>query len=165
MPKRSNKEPWRPRAVLAIDPGEKAGVALFVDGKYVASAPARGDRWTSLTPVVATIMQGQDPTQTLCLIEGGWLSGRGMKSTMTLCMRRGLAQAAAEAAGISHFEISWPSEWQNPLFGSHKVRQGADIKALSVARAGPIAGKHVDEDQADAINLASWYWSTLERKT
>lgn len=144
-------------AVLAIDPAEYAGVAAVESDAVTYSAPAKGDRWVTLAPAVAAAVRSLSchPDQILCVIEEGWLARRSMKGTMTLARRRGIAQAAAEAAGIQAFEFISPSTWQHALFPKGwQAQEDTTSKLWSVKFAQQYCPRVVDDNEADAICLA-----------
>lgn len=149
---------WRPLAVLAVDPGESAGIAYVVGGEVIASGPGIGSRWTTLSTAVRALLAQIDHSlvlpameDTLGVIEAGWVKGRGMKSGLTLAQRRGIAQAAMESVGVSYFEFIGPTVWMNAFYGSiHKQ----DTKALAMKFAAEFSP--VNDDVADAINLARY---------
>lgn len=144
-------------AVIAIDPAKCAGIGIIVAGKVAASRPASGDRWVFLYPALKQAWEdaGAPTGRVLGVIEGGWLN-RGGKGAHTLAMRRGIAQAALEALGVTDIEFIGPSTWQNAYFGSiHKQ----DTKELSMAAARIVLGREPStDDEADALNLGIWAW-------
>lgn len=146
------------RAIIAIDPGESAGIAVVKDGKVLAARAARGDNWRTLAPAVIDAWKsaGCDVAfdQVLGVIEEGWTTGRGMIGQMTLCKRRGLAQAALEALGVTRFEFVYSSVWMNQYYGGI---HGKDTGELSVEFSTRLLGQApVNHDVGDAVNLAHW---------
>lgn len=157
----SSKKKKPPNFVVAIDPGEHAGIAMIDnDGFLVFSTPAAGDKWTTLSARLCQLIKehGIVPEQmqyALGVIEQGWLGkGRGMKSGMTLSQRRGIAQAALESAGIQRIEYIHSSTWQN---ASYDTIHNKDTKEEAM--------KYVKEkflhtpltsDEAEAIVLAHY---------
>ena len=93
--------------------------------------------------------------QVLGVIEQGWVTGRGMKGQMTLSQRRGIAQAALEALGLTRFEFVSSSVWMNAYYGGIHGKDTKEL-AMAAARAGGI--EPVSHDQADACALANWSW-------
>lgn len=145
-------------AVVAIDPGEDAGVASAIAGKVIFSRPASGHKWVLLAPaaieaVEALIKQGLKKENILGAVEQGWSGGHGMKSSMTLSQRRGIAQAALEATGITRIEYVHSATWQSQVFGGRPK----DTKKASMERASLLLDRVVEsDDEADAICIASW---------
>ncbi len=151
-----------PRLLLVIDPAAAAGVALFVDGKLTAYAKADGSKWRTLAPVVTGLVSPYGdsilPHERLCAIEDGFISFHSIKGSLTLGRRRGIAQAAAEAADITNFTFVGASTWQGKIFGGRVE----DTKASSIAVASciidaamiPSAG--LTDDEADAICIGDY---------
>ncbi len=150
------------RAIVAIDPAGSAGIAVVAEGRVLTARPAAGDRFATLAPAVkaAWLASGCEvPMHEVLGIVEGWHSARGGKGAHTLAMRRGLAQAALEAIGITRFHMPLPSQWQNAFFGSI---YGKDTKQLSVGSATSLLGTApVNDDVADSVCLGMWAWQTF----
>lgn len=155
MPKTAGrKSASKPRLVVTIDPAREAGVAVFVGGRYVASAPADGSTWVGLMRVLKPMLANYDyipQVERLAVIEDGFGKGIGAK---TLDRRRGLAQAACEACGIHNFEWISPATWICALFGSTKV----DTKVESVKYVRAFLNViPQDHNESDAIAMGAWF--------
>lgn len=154
----------KPHIVLALDPAKAAGFALFVGGKLVSSGAADGSMWHTLieamkviTPFIVT--QGND---SICLIEDAvYVGPRNFKGMMTLGLRRGLCQAAAEYFGFRKFEFIGPNTWQHGL----GYKRGGESKAFSAEYAAKHFGvQHVTHDESDAICIGHYYLLTAAVK-
>lgn len=155
----SKREPiW----VLSIDPAKAAGMALLHDDgeetRLLKCAAVDGSTWISLVAVAREFMVGIPPEKTHCVIEDGILTGRAKaKSVMTLGRRRGLAQAAAEAVGITRFAHIVPNDWQDGL----GYRRGGDSKRFSLDYARDVYQvENMSDDVTDAVCLGHFYIST-----
>ncbi len=152
-----------PRLLLVIDPAAAAGVALFVDGNLKAYAKADGSSWLTLAPVVSTLLHLHmpplvPPSERLCAIEDGFISFHSIKGSLTLGRRRGIAQAAAEAAGITNFTFVGASTWQSKIFGGRvEVTKVASIALAScVIDDSMLVSSHLTDDEADAICIGDY---------
>lgn len=152
--------------ILCIDPAKAAGVCVreLATGRYIFAAPAAGDSIHPLSLVVSRAMATLPKTannEVLAVFETGWLANRSVKSGLTLAIRRGLALAAAELAGITAFEWINPSTWQHALF--EKGWKGKrDTKELSTEYAQRLLSNQggditvANDDVADAICIAHY---------
>lgn len=142
--------------VLAIDPGAKAGAALFVNGNLVDYQTADGDRFESLNNVVTNMVapyHAVDVYRRLAVIEDGFF-GKFLKGSGTLYMRRGLSQAVAEANDIKFMKFVQPATWQNRLFGPHR---GKNTKELSHDFVKKTYKKDLrSADLCDSICIGHW---------
>ncbi len=150
-----------PRLLLVIDPAAAAGVALYVNGQLQGCAKADGSKWLTLAPVVAAMMRPYvhlPAHEKLCAIEDGFISFHSIKGSLTLGRRRGIAQAAAEAAGITNFTFVGASTWQSKIFGGRVE----DTKVASIAHAtcildsAMIDSTSISDDEADAICIGAY---------
>jgi Holliday junction resolvasome RuvABC endonuclease subunit len=150
-----------PRIILAIDPAKAAGFALYVDRKLIHYGAVDGSTWRTMAPVFATAVADLPADfERVCVVEDGFITRPfNAKGVLTLGRRRGLAQAAAEAAGFEKFEYIGPSTWQNTLFGPLK---GRDTKDLSMAYAAGMGALGISHDEADAICLGAYYLQALD---
>ena len=155
--RKSSKPPTR--LLLSIDPAKKAGVALFLDGKLVGTRAADGSKWRPLYEAIkdllASTISTPENTQKV-VIEDGWLNkGWGAKGALTLGRRRGIAQAAAEAAGFTEDpEFIGPSTWQCALFGKLAADESKRKALEYVAIRYNLTD--VSEDEADAVCIGSY---------
>lgn len=147
------------RAIIAIDPGESAGIAVIQDGKVLFSSPAVGSKWRLLAPAVKAAWEQSGCTvpldQVVGVCEQGWVAGRGMAGQMTLSQRRGIAQAAMEYIGVTRFEFVSSSVWMNAYYGGI---HGKDTKELAMQSAKSDGNYVTTHDEADAHCLAMWSW-------
>lgn len=143
-----------PRLLLSVDPAAAAGLAVFYEGKLVAHGPADGSTWVGLVQALKPMLepwQHVPAHERLTVIEESWSSGKGGQ---TLALRRGLAQAAAEALGFRDFIRVGASTWQSALFGSTKVDTKAESQRYCEEQLGFIPVIH---DVADSAALGSYY--------
>ncbi len=80
------------------------------------------------------------------------------RGALTLGLRRGLAQAAAEDIGFRQFEFIGASTWQNGL----GWRKGQDTKEFSLAYAKTLGYDGDDDNVADALALGDYYLQSLD---
>lgn len=155
----SNTPAASTRFILSIDPAKKAGMALLSDDgtetKLLKYGAVDGSTWVTLVALAREFMVGIPPEKTHCVIEDGILTGRAKaKSVMTLGRRRGLAQAAAEACGITEFSHIIPNDWQGGL----GYKRGGDPKKFSLEFARLVYGvEGQPDDVTDAIALGTFY--------
>lgn len=145
------------RLIVALDPAEHAGVAVYWDGALVGSAPAPGKTCPGilgvLEPLARPYLAQTAPGERLAVIEKHWVGGF-INGAMTLAARRGKAEAAAEMLDIMTHKLVGPSTWQNAVFGPYR---GQDTKELSKRKASQIAGRPIEDDnEADAICMGTW---------
>ena len=120
------------RLILAFDPGSSAGVALYVDGKFVGSASVNGTSHRALMRAASNLIEAANgwevPTEArLAVIEDGFGRGLGAK---TLDRRRGMCAAAAESCGIENVRYVYPSTWHSRMFVATK---SAEMKSEAMA--------------------------------
>lgn len=153
----------KPTYILAIDPAKKAGMALLyddgVEAKLLRYGAVDGSAWVTLVALAREFMVGVPPELTHCVIEDGILTGFAKaKAVMTLGRRRGLAQAAAEACGITQFAHIVPNEWQGGL----GYKRGGDSKKFSLDYVRDVYGvTGISDDVSDAVALGTYYLKKL----
>lgn len=145
------------KLVIAIDPGAKAGAALFVNKQLVDYQTAEGNRFESLNAVISNMLlpySSISVNERMAVIEDGFF-GKFLKGSGTLYMRRGLCQAVAENNDIFFHEFVQPATWQNKLFGPHK---GQNTKDLSRAFVKKTYKKDLlNTDICDSICIGHWF--------
>ncbi len=144
------------RVLLSIDPAEKAGAALFVDGALVGHCDFNGSTFTTSHAALAELCKDLPPEveQATCVIEEGYIGFNTGPGALTLARRRGLAQAAAEALGFTDFAFVAPRTWQPAILGY--VPKG-QTKPASIAKALETFGIVVSADVADSLNLGTYF--------
>lgn len=139
--------------LLAIDPAEAAGWALFEEGIPIKYGTGRGANWhTLIEDLQKQITPSSHYNSCTAVIEQGWLT-RANKGAQTLAQRRGIAQAAAEFLGFRNIVYVGASTWQNAL----GWRRGQDTKKWSlsyVKKRFNIDG--VTHDVADALAVGAY---------
>lgn len=161
MSRKSSKRRFPPRLVLAIDPAKKAGLALFLDGKLIATRAADGSKWAPLRDAISAMLvnvefYGDVKDFKQVVIEDGWILGPwNSKGALTLGRRRGLAQGAAEACGFIEDPVMiGPSTWQCALFGK-LAKDESKLRALQFCHT-TYGLDNITEDEADAVCLGHY---------
>lgn len=146
----------QPRTLLAVDPGASAGLALFVDERYVGSRAVNGASHKELYEAIRSLKMDIGPPYTLpgpflCVIEDGFGKGIGSK---TLDRRRGLAMGAAEAEGFDKVIFVYPGTWHSQMFSA---RDSAGMKAEAMAWCKKWLNiEPKTHDEAEAVVLGHW---------
>lgn len=163
MSKRKPKYPVY--TVVGIDPGASAGVAVVHNGVLVASRPAVGSEFPTLYQAVKEAMAGHDISleNVVGVVEQGWVTkGWGSKGALTLAQRRGIAQSAMEANGITRIEYVYSSTWMNEFYGGI---HGKNTKELSTTWFKATTGRDAAcDDEADAAAMASWSYTKFTKE-
>ncbi len=163
--KRKSKHPVKgaptrtPRLLLSLDPALAAGMALFIDGKLVAHAPADGSSFRSFLQVVAPHIkqyaEGIANDDRVVVMEQHWIPKFGVNGSLTLGQRRGIAQSVGEAVGCTRWFYVPSSTWQSWAFGGKRVE---DTKAASIERVTyKLHTSPATDDVADAINMGDYF--------
>jgi hypothetical protein len=158
------------RHILAVDPGEHCGWALYVDGRLDTSDTLDG----------STATEPAEMIDVLCpdvIVAEDWHIPRRIRSGRTglkaYAYRSMLWRALAESRGIEYVPVS-PQSWRAwanahiegpPIPSGQKTAAHHEAiieKARTVARARGIPDCMIVRDQCDAILIGEWYSRTQE---
>lgn len=133
--------------ILAIDPGEHAGWALFDEyGNHLSSGIVAGDNVHACHHVIKTHCPDS------IVIEDQYNGKASAKGLKTLIRRATIWEVLATVEGIDVRPYVHPKTWQSYF----KLRGGANHKDAINNMAKSIIGKTVQNDEGDAVLIGIW---------
>lgn len=147
--------------VLAVDPGESFGAALFMHGQFECGWSGAAD--ISAVARIVKFTHGCDVggnTSKVVVVENQFVSKgkQNPKALATLLKRRHMWEIIAEVVGVAVAPAIYPASWQTILAESPAV--GGDTKEKSMALAKLRWPDRMDDatgDLADAACMGLWY--------
>jgi hypothetical protein len=157
--------------LVAIDPGEDAGVAVFVGGRLVAARLVDG-RTARGVVTHADLVDVSGPAEVVVELPQAYTGGRSrapIHDLVTLAYRAGRLAQAAEAAlrpGVREVttETVWPAQWKGSVDKRvvnarvAALLNEAETAAVRAAAAGARA-----HNVLDAVGLGLWRLKRMSR--
>jgi hypothetical protein len=156
---------FRPPVIVAVDPGAKCGVAIFVHGVPVFVRTIRGDLTAHAAGVLELVQRLQEEHGMAVIVVELQFAGRGKKSNpkalATLHKRRHVWEILADVYRIA-VEAVYPATWQTVLgevAGYDERGEKRDTKAKARAYCEERwPGRAKDDEQGDAMAMGHWRW-------
>jgi len=140
---------------LAIDPGKRAGWALYYEGCIKRSGVVNGDETEKILNVlkkysfVKTLVI-EDQFIATTITHKGQRKPRNPKGIKTLLYRRYLWEILAKLRGMEIVVVN-PATWQ----AYYMLKRGDKEGIKKLARI--FRGQEVEDDEADAVLVAQWW--------
>ena len=150
-------------ATLVIDPGKKAGWAIFRGRELITSGFVRGDNPEEAAALLLRVRLHYQPCESIVIEDQLPMGPRNWKATRTLIRRGALWWALWRAAGNPESSIRWvaPPTWQAAILkvGRADSKTRAKMCVEYVKRYFPDKTDLVDvtPDQAAAIAIGLFY--------
>lgn len=157
--------PKQPDATIVVDPGKKAGWAVFRDRELVTSGIVRGDNPEEASALLLRVKLHYDPCTSIVIEDQLPMGPRNWKATRTLIRRGAVWWTLWRAAGHPESSIRWidPPTWQSAILkvgrADSKTRAKMCVEYAYQYFADALKDSALTPDQAAAI-LIGLYAST-----